>query len=113
MLRDGDTLVVKSLDRFSRSKDHIIQELRFFKGRHIKVQIIGLPSTMIDRPEGRQWVFNMINNIIIEVLSSISGQERLTIKQWQAEEIAVAKEKGAHLGHPAIAYPPNWNEVYR
>lgn len=31
MLRDGDTLVVKSLDRLSRNKDHITQELRYLK----------------------------------------------------------------------------------
>ena len=28
MLREGDTLVVKSLDRLSRNKEHITQELR-------------------------------------------------------------------------------------
>lgn len=57
---------------------------------------------MIDLPDGQQWVFDMINNILIEVLSSIAEQERLTIKQRQAEGIAVAKEKGIHLGRPRI-----------
>ena len=113
MLRDGDTLIVKSLDRLSRSKEHIIQELQYFKSHHIKVQVIDLPTTMIDLPDGQQWVFDMINNILIEVLSSIAEQERLTIKQRQAEGIAVAKEKGVHLGRPGIVYPPNWNEVYQ
>ncbi|WP_354004307.1 hypothetical protein [Allofournierella massiliensis] len=55
----------------------------------------------------------MINNILIEVLASIAEQERLTIKQRQAEGIAVAKENGIHLGRPAIECPPNWDEVYR
>ena len=68
---------------------------------------------MIDLPEGQQWVFDMINNILIEVLSSIAEQERLTIRQRQAEGIAVAKEKGVHLGRPTIAYPQNWNEIYQ
>lgn len=97
MLRDGDTLVVKSLDRLSRNKEHIIQELQYFKNHHIKIQVLDLPTTMIDLPDGQQWVFDMINNILIEVLSSIAEQERLTIKQRQAEGIAVAKEKGIHL----------------
>lgn len=113
MLRDGDTLVVKSLDRLSRNKEHIIQELQYFKSRHITVQVIDLPTTMIDLPEGQRWVFDMINNILIEVLSSIAEQERLTIKQRQAEGIAVAKEKGVHLGRPVIDYPSNWDEVYQ
>ena len=52
ILREGDTLVIKSLDRLSRSKEHIMQELRYFKERHIIVRVIDLPTTMIQLPEG-------------------------------------------------------------
>lgn len=34
MLRDGDVLVIKSLDRLSRNKTHIKQELEYFKNHH-------------------------------------------------------------------------------
>lgn len=112
MLRDGDTLVIKSLDRLSRNKEHIKQELEYFKAHHIRVRVIDLPTTMAELPEGQEWVFDMINNILIEVLSSIAEQERLTTRQRQAEGIAVAKEKGKHLGRPVAAYPDNWNETY-
>ncbi|HIS45624.1 MAG TPA: recombinase family protein, partial [Candidatus Scatomorpha merdigallinarum] len=64
ILREGDTLVIKSLDRLSRSKEHIMQELRYFKERHIIVRVIDLPTTMIQLPEGQEWVFDMINNIL-------------------------------------------------
>lgn len=113
MLRDGDTLVVKSLDRISRNKEHITQELRYFKEHHIQVRIIDLPTTMIQMPTGQEWVFEMINNILIEVLSSIAEQERLTIRQRQAEGIAAAKAKGKHLGRPKIDFPSNWDIVFR
>ena len=112
MLRDGDTLVVKSLDRLSRNKEHITQELRYFKEHHIQVRVIDLPTTMIQLPTGQEWVFEMINNILIEVLSSIAEQERLTIRQRQAEGIAAAKAKGKHLGRPKIEFPANWDAVY-
>lgn len=81
MLRDGDTLVVKSLDRLSRNKDHITQELRYLKEHHIQVRVIDLPTTMIQLPTGKEGVFEMINNILIEVLSSIAEQEQLSIRQ--------------------------------
>lgn len=81
MLRDGDTLVVKSLDRLSRNKDHITQELRYLKEHHIQVRVIDLPTTMIQLPTGQEGVFEMINNILIEVLSSIAEQEQLSIRQ--------------------------------
>lgn len=112
MLRDGDTLVVKSLDRLSRNKEHITQELRYFKEHHIQVRVIDLPTTMIQLPTGQEWVFEMINNILIEVLSSIAEQERLTIRQRQAEGIAAAKAKGKHLGRPEKEIPPNWEELF-
>jgi len=44
----------------------------------------------------------MINNLLIEVLSTMAEQVRITIKQRQAEGIAVAKAKGKHLGRPVI-----------
>lgn len=113
MLREGDTLVVKSLDRLSRNKEHIKQELEYFKLHHIRVKVLDLPTTLADLPEGQEWVFEMINNILIEVLSSIAEQERLTIKQRQAEGIAIAKEKGKHLGRPAAQFPPDWDEIYQ
>jgi len=113
MLRSGDTLVVKSLDRLSRSKTDIKNELEWFKANKIRVMVIDLPTTMIELPLGQEWVFDMINNILIEVLSSIAEQERLTIRQRQAEGIEIAKEKGKYLGRPKADYPSNWNEVYK
>jgi DNA invertase Pin-like site-specific DNA recombinase len=112
MLRCGDTLVIKSLDRLSRSKQDIANELRYFREHGIRLKIIDLPTTMTDLPEGQEWVIEMVNAILIEVLSSIAEQERVTIHQRQAEGIAAAKAKGKKLGRPALIYPPNWNEVY-
>ncbi len=112
MLRSDDTLIIKSLDRLSRNKDHIKQELQYFKDQHIRLKVIDLPTTMADLPTEQEWVLDMVNNILIEVLSSIAEQERNTIKQRQAEGIAVAQAKGKHLGRPVAEYPEQWHEVY-
>ena len=112
ILRSGDTLVVKSLDRLSRNKTDIHNELRYFKENGIRVKVIDLPTTMIDLPQGQEWVFDMVNNILIEVLGTIAEQERATIKSRQAEGIKAAKEKGKKLGRPALEFPANWNDVY-
>lgn len=112
MLRQGDTLVVKSLDRLSRNKRDIKKELEWFKENDIRVKIIDLPTTMIDLPKEQDWVTDMVNNILIEVLGTIAEQERATIKQRQAEGIQAAKSKGVKLGRPALQYPDNWNEVF-
>ncbi len=112
MLRRGDTLVIKSLDRLSRNKSDIKNELQYFKDNGIRLKVIDLPTTMMELPQGQEWVFEMVNNILIEVLGTIAEQERATIKQRQAEGIEAAKAKGKKLGRPALEFPANWDGVY-
>ena len=111
LLRPGDTLVITSLDRLSRSKADIKQELEYYKAHQIRVKVIDLPTTMMDLPDGQAWIFDMVNNILIEVLGTIAEQERLTTRQRQRAGIDAAKAKGKHLGRPRIEKPENWNEV--
>ena len=68
ILRPGDTLVITSLDRLSRRKADIETELLWFREQHIRLKILDLPTTMTDFPAGQEWVADMVNNIIIEVL---------------------------------------------
>ena len=112
MLRRGDTLVIKSLDRLSRNKSDIYHELQYFKENGIRLKVIDLPTTMMDLPSGQEWVFEMVNNILIEVLGTIAEQERAMIRKRQAEGIQAAKQNGKKLGRPAIEFPDNWDEVY-
>ncbi len=112
MLRRGDTLIIKSLDRLSRNKTDIKNELQFFKDNGIRLKVIDLPTTMMDLPQGQEWVFEMVNNILIEVLGTIAEQERKTIKERQAEGIAAARKNGKKLGRPALVFPDNWKAVY-
>lgn len=111
LLRRGDTLVVKSLDRLSRNKSDIKNELEYFKAHGIRLKVLDLPTTMIDYPQGQEWVLDMVNNILIEVLASIAEQERVTIKSRQSEGIAAAKAKGVKFGRPAATIPDNWQDV--
>ena len=110
-LRTGDTLYVKSLDRLSRNKRDIKNELQWFMDNGIRVMILDLPTSMVQVPEGQEWIIEMINNILIEVLSSIAEQERETIRERQKEGIDAAKKSGKHLGRPRLEKPDNWDDV--
>lgn len=112
MLRSGDTLVIKSIDRLSRNKMDIKNELQYFKDNNIRLKIIDIPTTMMDLPQGQEWVFDMVNNILIEVLGTIAEQERVTIHLRQKEGIEAAKKNGKHIGRPQTVKPDNWKEVY-
>jgi DNA invertase Pin-like site-specific DNA recombinase len=112
-MRKGDTLYVKSIDRIGRNKQQIKEYLELFKKKGVRVKIIDLPTTMQDMPENQEWVMDMINNIIIEVYTSIAEQERETLLQRQSEGIASAKAKGKHLGRPPLELPKEWNTLYK
>lgn len=112
-MRSGDTLYIKSIDRLGRNKEQIKQYLQYFKINGIRVCIIDLPTTMQDVPKGQEWVIDMINNIILEVYTSMAEQERTTIKQRQKEGIKSAKDKGKHLGRPILELPKEWDKYYK
>ena len=111
-LREGDTLYITSLDRLSRSKKDIKEELEWFRERKICLKILDLPTSLIEVPEGQEWIREMITNILVEVLSSMAEQERLTIRRRQREGIDAAKAKGKHLGRPSKEIPESFPELY-
>ena len=111
-LRAGDTLYITSLDRLSRNKNDIKKELEWFKEKKIRIKVLDLPTSLIEVPEGQEWIQDMVTNILVEVLSSIAEQERITIKKRQKEGIEAAKAKGKHLGRPKIVIPENFQYIH-
>lgn len=109
-LRQGDTLVVKELDRLGRNKAKIREELEWFRAEGIRVKILNVPTTLLDC-EGQDWVLDMVSNILIEVMASVAEEERVKIHRRQEEGIAVAKAKGVVFGRPSIAKPANYEAV--
>lgn len=112
MLRSGDTLVVKELDRLGRNKQMIKEELEYFKANNIRVKILNIPTTLIDI-DGQSWVMEMVSNILIEVMSSIAEEERVKNHQRQSEGINAAKVKGVEFGRPKIVKPENYEVVMK
>lgn len=111
ILRRGDTLVIKELDRLSRNKADIKRELEQFKEMGIRVKILDIPTTLTDFPPEQQWIQEMINSILIEVLGSIAENERMKIRARQREGIEAAKKKNVRFGRPPAPLPENWREV--
>lgn len=111
-LRAGDILYITSLDRLSRNKEEIKQELQWFQDNKICLKILDLPTSLVEVPEGQEWIIEMIQNILIEVLASIAQQERLTIRKRQREGIEVAKKRGKHLGRPEVRIPDDFEKIY-
>ena len=113
ILRSGDTLVVKELDRLSRSKADVKRELESFKEMGVRVKILDLPTTLTDFPTEQLWIQEMVTAILIEVLGSIAEAERNKIRARQREGIEAAKRKNVRFGRPPKPLPDNWQEVVR
>ena len=111
ILRNGDTLVIKELDRLSRNKTDIKRELEEFKEMGIRVKILDIPTTLTEFSPEQEWILDMINSILIEVLGSIAENERNKIRSRQREGIETAKKKNVRFGRPAVEKPDNWDTV--
>ena len=121
VLKRGDEVVIHALDRLGRNKDAIKEELAWFKEHGVIVRILNVPTTLIEYPEGQEWVMDMVNNILIEVLGAFAEQERENIRKRQAEGIEampedengrkISKKTGRGFGRPE-KYPENFMEVY-
>jgi len=112
-LKSGDILYITSIDRLSRNKADIKRELEYYRAKHIRLKALDLPTTLIDLPEGQEWVFEMVNNILIEVLGTIAEQERATIRKRQAEGIAAARLRNVPFGRPEKDLPDNFGELVK
>ena len=111
ILRSGDTLVIKELDRLSRNKADIKRELESFKEMGVRVKILDLPTTLTDFPPEQLWVQEMVTAILIEVLGSIAENERMKIRARQREGIEAAKRRNVRFGRPPAPLPENWRDV--
>lgn len=120
VLERGDEVIIHALDRLGRNKEAIKAELAWFREQGVVIRILNVPTTLIEYPAGQEWVMDMVNNILIEVLGAFAEQERENILKRQAEGIAampvvdgkrVSKKTGRGFGR-VEKRPENFAEVY-
>lgn len=116
MIRTGDIVIIKEMDRLGRNKADIKKEIEWFKANGITLRILDIPTTLMDLSQYdsgmAKAMMDMINNVLIEVLGTIAEEERNKIKKRQREGIEIAKAEGKHLGRPKTEYPEGWKEYY-
>lgn len=105
----GSTIYFKFLDRLGRNKEQIKQELEYYKSEGIRVKILDLLTTIMNIEVGQELLIDIINNLLLEVLSTMAEQDRLRIKTTQSEGIRAAKNKNVKFGRPASVKYPNFD----
>ena len=113
-LAQGDTLVIKSLDRLGRNYDEMIEQLDVII-RKKDVDLVVLDMPLIDT---RQKYVNditgkLILNLVIQIFSYVSQKERELNIQRTKDGIAAAKARGVKFGRKKIARPPEFEKIRR
>ena len=95
-LQKGDCLIIMSLDRLGRNKEQALEELRELKQKGIRLIVDDLPTTQIELDEKNQLIIEMINNILIEVYTTLAEEElrRTKIRQRQGIDSMPINENG-------------------
>ncbi len=108
VLREGDVLVVKSIDRLGRNYDEILEEWRHVT-KKLKAAIVVMDMPLLDTREHRDGLTSMlIYDIVLQLLSYVAQVERENIIQRQAEGIAAVQARGVRLGKPRKKRPANY-----
>jgi DNA invertase Pin-like site-specific DNA recombinase len=97
---DGDSLVyIKSIDRLGRNYQEIIEEWRHIT-KKIGADIVVLDMPLLDTRREKNLLGTFVSDLVLQVLSFVAENERLNIRQRQAEGIVEAKKRGVRFGRP-------------
>lgn len=111
LLRSGDVLVIKELDRLGRDYEAIKNE--WHELRQMGVDIVVMDMPVLSTADKTDLEKLLIANIVFELLAYLSEKERIKIKSRQAEGIALAKAKGVKMGRPKAKLPSGFAEEVR
>ena len=110
-LKQGDLLVVKSIDRLGRNYEEILNQWRIITkektGRHRGAGYA--PSG--HRQTGRDLTGTFVADLVLQILSYVAQTERENIRQRQKEGIAAAKLRGVQFGRPRKPVPEGFSTL--
>lgn len=114
MLREGDILYIKSLDRLGRNKQMILDEWNeLVKVKKVDIVILDMPLLDTTKYKDMNGLENLISDIVLQLLSYMAEDERMRIRQRQSEGIKIARQKGIKFGRKKIIPGENFKEIYK
>lgn len=89
--RDGDTLLVHSMDRLARNAEDLLRIVRELTGRGVSVVFVKNQLTFSGKADP-------MATLMLTMLAAFHAFERELIRERQREGIAIAKAKGVYKG---------------
>ena len=105
-VREGDTLVVHSMDRLARNLDDLRRMVQQLTGRGIRIEFVkeSLAFTGEDSP---------MANLMLSVMGAFAEFERALIRERQREGISLAKQRGVYRGRKKTLSDSRLEELRR
>lgn len=101
-LREGDLLVILSIDRLGRNYDQIINEWRDIINLGCDIVVLDMPLLDTRNNDGGL-TKRFISDLFLQILSYVSEQERINIRSRQRQGIEIAKAQGKYKGRKPIS----------
>ena len=111
-LKPSDIVYIKSIDRLGRNYEDIIEQWKLIT-KEKEADIIVMDMPLLDTRRGKDLMGTFLADIVLSVLSYVAENERVNIRQRQAEGIAAAKARGVRFGRKPKPLPDNFMEVYQ
>lgn len=112
VLKKGDLLYIKSIDRLGRNYKEIIDQWRLLT-KEMEVDVVVIDMPLLDTRVGKDLMGTFIADLVLQVLSFVAQNERENIKKRQEEGIKAAKLNGVEFGRPVIVPPENFPHLVR
>lgn len=111
-LKPGDLLYIKSIDRLGRNYEEILEQWRILtKEKGVDISVLDMP--LLDTRRGKDLMGTFLSDVVLQVLSFVAENERINIRQRQAEGIKAAKARGVRFGRPPRPLPENFPSAYQ
>ena len=112
-MREGDCLVITSLDRLGRNYSEIRQWWQYITTQ-LKCDIVVLDMPLLNTASTDSSLDKrFVSDLVLQILSYVSEKERLAIKERQRQGIEATRSRGVRLGRPPIQPPENFAEVVK
>ena len=111
-IRRDDLIYIKSIDRLGRNYREILEQWKLItKDKGVDLYVLDMP--ILDTRREKNLLGTFITDLVLTLLSYVAENERVNIRQRQAEGIAAAKARGVHFGRRPNPLPDNFYDVYQ
>ena len=105
-----DVIYIKSIDRLGRNYEEIQEQWKLItKIKEADIVVLDMP--LLDTRRDKDLMGTFISDIVLALLSYVAENERVNIKQRQAEGIKAAKIRGVKFGRPVKQVPDDFKDI--